>query len=137
MAATSIAAALAAVASAEAAGDVAWLSRLLAAHGAAHARVADKALTALLDRADKQLKRTPGSGLPYLLVPQRRVLIQGCERVLHAYPDSEELVEMVFTILTHAVRTIDGLLPAAERSVIAADGQLALQCCGTTSAAMT
>lgn len=28
---------------------------------------------------------------------------------------------MVFTILTHAVRTIDGLLPAAERSVIAAD----------------
>lgn len=121
MAAARVAAALAAVESADAAGDVVALSRLLEAH-AADVRVAEKAVTALFFLADRQLEPTPRSGFPNLSLPERRTLVRGCSHALRANADGKkELLARAFTIIAHTLISEDGILPAAERSLVAAD----------------
>lgn len=122
MTARSITVALAAVASARDAGNVVSLSRLLDMH-AAQAHVASSAIKALFDIAEHEAGHPPRAfGFPNLSLPVRRSLAQACLKALRLYKNFEGLVVSTFTILSHAMHSADGLLPAAERSLVVADG---------------
>jgi hypothetical protein len=116
----SVADAHAAVAAAAAAGDVAALARVLAAH-ATHMRVAEAALTALEELAHRQLAQTPLCAFPSLSLPARRMLSDGCLAVLRAHAGHAEkafVLELALIVLSLAVQTSDGSVLAEMRAHI-------------------